>query len=82
MHQRKKSIVTDKSATRRLCSRGHVMSSHYHKLMYIWCWHIVAPGGSVLEDADSSKVSRTETCVFGAGDDFDSLKAHYEVREN
>ena len=39
----------------------------------------VAPGGTVVEDADTSKVCRAEACVFTAEEDFEALKAYYEV---
>lgn len=40
---------------------------------------ILAPGGSLMEDADSTKVSRAELCVFLAKDTKEDLKAYYEV---
>ena len=38
-----------------------------------------APGGSIIEDADPSKPSRTEFCVFSVKEDYQTLKAQYEV---
>lgn len=38
---------------------------------------ILAPGGFLLEDGD--KIICTDTCVFKAGDDYEDLKAYYEV---
>lgn len=39
----------------------------------------LAPGGSIVEDPDTSKVSRTDVCVFTCGENIDDLRAFYEV---
>lgn len=40
---------------------------------------ILAPGGSIVGDADQSKVARTEVCVLNANDDLDSIKQYAKV---
>uniref|UniRef100_A0A646QFT5 LeuZipperW2 n=1 Tax=Hemiscolopendra marginata TaxID=943146 RepID=A0A646QFT5_9MYRI len=40
---------------------------------------ILAPGGSIVQDADPNKLSRTDVCVFCTSDDTDSLKAFTQV---
>jgi hypothetical protein len=40
---------------------------------------ILAPGGTIVDDGEPDKPSRTDFCVFGAVDDLKTLKAHYEV---
>lgn len=39
----------------------------------------LAPGGSIVEDPDPTKVSRTDVCVFETGDSREKIKAFYEV---
>ncbi|XP_052273928.1 eIF5-mimic protein 2-like [Dreissena polymorpha] len=39
----------------------------------------LAPGGSILEDPDQSKVCRTDICVFGCEADRNKLKGYFEV---
>ncbi|XP_052805699.1 eIF5-mimic protein 2-like [Mya arenaria] len=39
----------------------------------------LAPGGSILEDPDQSKVCRTDICVFGCDGDRNKLKAYFDV---
>ena len=45
--------------------------------MYSLTW-TTAPGGSIIQDPDSQHY-KTDICVFGAKEDFESLKAYYEV---
>ena len=40
---------------------------------------VAAPGGSIVEDPDQSKVCRTDICVFGCEADRNKLKAYFEV---
>jgi hypothetical protein len=40
---------------------------------------ILAPGGTILQDAGADKISVYNFCVFKAAEDLASLKAHYEV---
>jgi len=40
---------------------------------------ILAPGGSIQEDGDDPKLFQTDISVFKAKDDFEVLKAHYEL---
>lgn len=40
---------------------------------------ILAPGGSLLQDADPSKPYCTEVCVFRAEESMDAIKAHYGI---
>ncbi|XP_072020900.1 eIF5-mimic protein 2-A-like [Amphiura filiformis] len=40
---------------------------------------ILAPGGTVVEDADKTKVSRSEVCVFAAEEEIESIKAYATV---
>uniref|UniRef100_T1IZF4 W2 domain-containing protein n=1 Tax=Strigamia maritima TaxID=126957 RepID=T1IZF4_STRMM len=40
---------------------------------------ILEPGGSIIQDADPNKISRTEVCVFCAPDDSDALKGYTNV---
>lgn len=39
----------------------------------------LAPGGSIVQDPDSTRVSRTDVCVFGCTDDRAELKKFYDV---
>ncbi|KAK3579292.1 hypothetical protein CHS0354_033372 [Potamilus streckersoni] len=39
----------------------------------------LAPGGSIVEEQDETKVYRTDICVFAVEESKDSLKAFYEV---
>lgn len=39
----------------------------------------LAPGGSIVEDPDQTKVSRTDICVFGCEEDRNKLKAYFDV---
>jgi len=40
---------------------------------------ILAPGGSIQEEGDDPKLFKTDISVFKAKDDFEVLKAHYEI---
>ncbi|XP_042896930.1 eIF5-mimic protein 2 isoform X2 [Parasteatoda tepidariorum] len=40
---------------------------------------ILAPGGTLALDVDPLKVSRTDVCIFNAGDDLESLKNYAQV---
>jgi len=40
---------------------------------------ILAPGGSIVEDADPTKVSRTDICVFSSSEDVEGLKEYYTI---
>ncbi|XP_053372773.1 eIF5-mimic protein 2-like [Mercenaria mercenaria] len=39
----------------------------------------LAPGGSIVEDPDQTKVSRTDISVFGCEEDRNKLKAYFDV---
>lgn len=39
----------------------------------------LAPGGSIVEDPDQTKVSRTDICVFGCEADRNKIKAYFDV---
>lgn len=40
---------------------------------------ILAPGGSIVQDADPNKLSRTDVCVFSASDNLEALKGYAQV---
>lgn len=40
---------------------------------------ILAPGGTLAPDADPTKISRTDTCIFRADDNLDKLKSYAHV---
>lgn len=40
---------------------------------------LLAPGGSILEDADQTRVSKTSVCVFGCENERQNLKAFFDV---
>lgn len=39
----------------------------------------LAPGGSIVQDPDQTRVSRTDVCVFGCSDDRAELKKFFDV---
>ncbi|CAG2210945.1 Basic leucine zipper and W2 domain-containing protein 1,Protein krasavietz,Basic leucine zipper and W2 domain-containing protein 1-A,Basic leucine zipper and W2 domain-containing protein 2,Basic leucine zipper and W2 domain-containing protein 1-B [Mytilus edulis] len=39
----------------------------------------LAPGGSIVEDPDPNKLSKTHVCVFGTEESIDKLKAFYDI---
>ena len=39
----------------------------------------LAPGGSIVEDPDPNKLSKTHVCVFGTEESIDKIKAFYDV---
>ena len=47
--------------------------------MTIFVMVLVAPGGTVVEDADKTKVSRSEVCVFAADENLEAIKAYATV---
>ena len=47
-----------------------------NKHTMLCCFNLFsAPGGSVVIDADKTKVSRSEVCVFAAEESLESIKA-------
>uniref|UniRef100_A0A1W7R927 Basic leucine zipper and W2 domain-containing protein 2 n=1 Tax=Hadrurus spadix TaxID=141984 RepID=A0A1W7R927_9SCOR len=40
---------------------------------------ILAPGGSLASDADPTKISRTEVCIFAAQDNIETLRSYAQV---
>lgn len=40
---------------------------------------ILAPGGSIVEDGDPGKPFKTDICIFACEEDYQSIKAQYEI---
>ena len=61
------------------CECVNYKNGLYVNVMTIFVMVLVAPGGTVVEDADKTKVSRSEVCVFAADENLEAIKAYATV---